>query len=94
MGYLKVWYDRIDERVILDSLTPKSRRIARKIMKRARARGHITTLDKLTERVKGRYRFVEDRPLIVRETHTGRITSQSRPRSSFARVHQFAELRP
>ena len=39
-------------------------------MKRARARGHITTLDKLTERVKGRHRFVEDRPLIVRETHT------------------------
>ncbi|MGC1913683.1 MAG: DUF2252 domain-containing protein [Pseudolabrys sp.] len=70
MGYLKVWYDRIDERVILDSLTPKSRRIAKKIMKRARARGHITTLYKLTERVKGRYRFVEDRPLIVRETHT------------------------
>ena len=39
-------------------------------MKRARARGHITTLDKLTERVKERHRFVEDRPLIVRETHT------------------------
>ena len=70
MGYLKVWYDRIDERAILDSLTSKSRRIAKKIMERARARGHITTLDKLTERVKGRHRFVEDVPLIVRETHT------------------------
>ena len=95
MGYLKVWYDRIDERVILDSLTPKSRRIAKKMMKRARARGHITTLDKLTERVKGRYRFVEDRPLIVREnSHREWYPGQSRPRSSFARVHQFAELRP
>src|SRR5262245_42787241 len=70
MGYLKVWYDRIDERAILDSLTSKSRRIAKRIMERARARGHITTLDKLTERVKGRHRFIEDIPLIVRETHT------------------------
>jgi uncharacterized protein (DUF2252 family) len=74
MGYLKVWYDRIDERAVLDSLTPKTRRIAAKIMDRARARGHITTLDKLTERVNGRYRFVEDVPLIVRETHTEKGT--------------------
>jgi hypothetical protein len=74
MGHLKVWYDRIDERAILDSLTSKSRRIAKKIMKRARARGHITTLDKLTERVKGAHRFVEDVPLIVRETHTANGT--------------------
>ena len=70
MGHLKVWYDRIDERAILDHLTPKSRRIAKKIVDKARARGHITTLDKLTELVKGQHRFVEDIPLIVRETHT------------------------
>jgi len=74
MGYLEVWYQRIDERAILDSLTARSRRIAEKIMLRARARGHISTLDKLTEQVKGAHRFVEDVPLIVRETHTEKGT--------------------
>src|SRR5262245_28099816 len=70
MGYLRVWYQRIDELAILDSLSPKSRRTAVKVMDRARARGHITTLDKLTEHVKGHHRFIEDVPLIVRETRT------------------------
>jgi hypothetical protein len=74
MGHLEVRYDRIDERAILDSLTPGPRRIAEKIMARARAKGHISTLDKLTEVVRGQHRFIEDVPLIVRETHTERGT--------------------
>jgi uncharacterized protein (DUF2252 family) len=74
MGYLKIWYQRIDERAILDSLTPKSRRIAQKVADRARARGQITTLDKLTEPVNGHHRFIEDVPLIVRETQTEKGT--------------------
>jgi len=87
MGHLKVWYDRIDERAILDSLTPKSRRIARKIMDKARKRGHITTLDKLTELVKGQHRFVEDVPLIVRETHTTSGTPAKVALDRFLRVY-------
>ena len=74
MGYLEVWYDRISDRVVLDSLTPKARRIAQRIMDRARARGHIRTLEKLTERINGRHRFIEDVPLIVRETRTEKGT--------------------
>jgi hypothetical protein len=74
MGYLEVWYERIDEQAILDSLESKARERAKKIMDRARVRGHISTLDKLTERVQGRQRFVEEVPLIVRETHTERGT--------------------
>jgi len=74
MGHLEVWYDRIDERAVLDSLTPKSRRTAKRIMDRARTRGHISTLEKLTERVNGRQRFIEDVPLIVRETRTEKGT--------------------
>jgi uncharacterized protein (DUF2252 family) len=74
MGHLEVWYERIDERAILDSLAPEARERAKKIMDRARARGHISTLDKLTERAKGRQRFIEDIPLIVREIHTARGT--------------------
>jgi uncharacterized protein (DUF2252 family) len=70
MGHLEVWYDRIDDRAVLDSLTPKARRIAQRLMGRAKARGHISTLEKLTEWNNGRPRFVEDAPLIVRETRT------------------------
>jgi uncharacterized protein (DUF2252 family) len=75
MGHLEVWYERIDERAILDSLAPEARKRAKKIMDRARTRGHISTLDKMTERVKGQHRLVEDVPLIVRETHTAKGTS-------------------
>jgi uncharacterized protein (DUF2252 family) len=74
MGYLEVWYDRIDARAVLDSLTPKVRRVARRLIGRARARGHITTLEKLTERHNGRHRFVEDVPRIIRETRTEKGT--------------------
>jgi hypothetical protein len=37
---------------------------------KARAKGHIRSLDKLTEIVDGEPRIVEDVPLIIRETHT------------------------
>jgi len=75
MGYLETWYDRIDDHAVLDSLTPKSRRIAQRLMNRARARGHIRTVEKLTERVNGRQRFIEDVPLIVREARTEKGTA-------------------
>jgi uncharacterized protein (DUF2252 family) len=65
MGYLEVWHDRIDERAVLDSLAPRARRIAYGIIDKVR---HIRPLEKLTERVNGRHRFIEDVPLIVHET--------------------------
>ena len=71
MGYLEVWYDRIDERAILDSLNPKVRRDAERFMDRARQKGHLTVLEKLTELVNGEHRIIEEVPLIVRETHIG-----------------------
>lgn len=61
MGYLEVWYDRIDERAILDGLPPKSRRIAFDIIENVR---HIRPLEKLTEVVNGKHRFIEHAPLI------------------------------
>lgn len=70
MGYLEVWYNRIDDRAILDTLSPKLRRRAERIMDKARAKGHVQVLDKLTEQVGGEHRIVEELPLIVRETHT------------------------
>jgi hypothetical protein len=70
MGHLAVWYDTIDERQVLSTLSPQVRRNAERAIAKARAKGHIRSLDKLTEQVNGEPRIVEDLPLIVRETHT------------------------
>jgi uncharacterized protein (DUF2252 family) len=70
IGYLEVWYDHIDDHAVLEVLSPRVRRNAEKLLDKARAKGHIRSLDKLTEQVDGEPRIVEDIPLIVRETHT------------------------
>lgn len=70
MGYLEIWYDRIDERAVLDTLSPRARRNAERIMDKARSKGHVAVLEKLTEQVDGEHRIIEEVPLIVRETHT------------------------
>lgn len=67
MGFLQVWYERIDERAVLDAISPRLRRGAERAMGKARTKGHVQALDKLTEQVGGEHRFVEDVPLIVRE---------------------------
>ena len=69
MGYLQVWYEHINEGVILDALSRRERRGAERTMAAARAKGHIRTLEKMTNQVDGEHRIVEDAPLIVRETH-------------------------
>jgi uncharacterized protein (DUF2252 family) len=70
MSYLEVWYDSIDEQRVLAALSPRVRRDAERTIAKARAKGHIRSLDKLTEMVGGEPRIVEDLPLIVRETHS------------------------
>jgi uncharacterized protein (DUF2252 family) len=70
MGYLEVWYDHIDDSTVLHALSPRVRRFAERSLDKARAKGHIRSLDKLTEQVDGEPRIIEDIPLIVRETHT------------------------
>jgi len=67
MGFLELWYDLIDERTILDAAPPHLRPATRAVLEKARARGHMRTLDRLTEQVNGRNRLIEDVPLIVRE---------------------------
>lgn len=70
MSYLGVWYSRIDEQAVLDGLAPKQLRRAERFLSRARDKGHVQALEKMTERVDGEHRIVEEVPLIVRETHT------------------------
>ena len=70
MGYLEVWYSSIDERSVLDVLSAKARKRAERLVAKAREKGHVQVLDKLTEHVDGEHRIIEEVPLIVRETET------------------------
>ena len=70
MSYLDVWYQRIDERAILETLSPEARKGAQKIMDKARQRGHMQVLSKMAELVGDEHRIVETAPLIVREQRT------------------------
>jgi uncharacterized protein (DUF2252 family) len=70
MGNLAVWYSRLDEQNVLAALSPEVRARAEILMAKARARSHMQVLEKMAELVDSRQRIVEDRPLIVRETHT------------------------
>lgn len=69
-GYLNVWYERIDEAAVLAAMSPKVRRRAERVMDKAREKGHMQMLDRLTEESQGQHRIIEELPLIVRETHT------------------------
>lgn len=70
MGHLATWYDRIDEHAVLAGLSSQARKNARKLIGKARAKGHQRVLGKLAELVEGEHRIVESVPLVVRETHT------------------------
>ena len=70
MGLLDVWYARIGEQDVLDSLGNSAKEGALKIMAKARQRGHAQVLNKLTEIVDNNHQIIESAPLIVRETHT------------------------
>ncbi|TDQ82974.1 uncharacterized protein (DUF2252 family) [Dongia mobilis] len=73
MGYLQLWYERIDDRRLLDALPPRVRRMAEEnLMERARKRTHLQVLSSQTELFDDKWRIIEDRPLIVRETKDGR----------------------
>lgn len=78
MTYLDVWYSRIDERGIMDVLPPEVRKGAQKVLDKARTRGHMQVLGKMTELVDNAQRIVEQAPIMVRETHTsdGRLVSE------------------
>lgn len=70
MGYMQIWYERIDERAVLDSISPRARGNAEKLLNKAKEKSHVQVLEKLTEYVDGEHRIIEDVPLIVRETQS------------------------
>jgi uncharacterized protein (DUF2252 family) len=70
MNYLDVWYARIDERDVLEGISPAARKRSQQVMAKAKTRGHLQVLDKMAEFVGNQQRIIETRPFIVRETHS------------------------
>jgi uncharacterized protein (DUF2252 family) len=70
MPHLDVWYSTIDEKGVLAALSPEARASAQRVMAKARRRNHLQVLEKKAQLVDDRHHIVEEKPLIVRETHT------------------------
>jgi uncharacterized protein (DUF2252 family) len=74
MGNLAVWYSAVDGNVLFDTMSPEMRRRAEEVMDKARTRGLVQVLDRMTELVGDRQRLIENAPLVVRlsATESGR----------------------
>jgi len=72
LGNLAVWYTRIDDVAVLERLSPGVRARAKQVITKARTHVHLQVLDKMTELVDNRQRILEQRPLIVRASHTSK----------------------
>src|SRR5262245_52740289 len=87
MGYLQVWYSRIEAADVLATLPPGLRRRAKKILGKARGRTHLQVLDKMTDLVDDQQQILESRPFIVRETRTVSGRPIAEALSSFIRTY-------
>jgi uncharacterized protein (DUF2252 family) len=68
MGFLETWYDLIDERRILEAAPPRLHPDIRAVTDKARKRGHVRSLGKLTEEHPEGRRLAEEPPVLMRET--------------------------
>jgi uncharacterized protein (DUF2252 family) len=75
MGHLETWYATIREADMLAALSPAVRRRADQMFAKARGRGHLQVLEKLTNLVDDKHHIIEDAPLIVRD----RLTEKGKP---------------
>jgi uncharacterized protein (DUF2252 family) len=74
MGYLDIWYSRIEEHHILNTLSKEARKRAEGIFKKARSRNHLQVLDKLTDIIDNKHHFKEERPFVYRDPYTAQGT--------------------
>ncbi len=79
MGYLETWYATIEEKEVLAAVSAEARRRGEKLIAKARQRTNTQVLEKMADLVDDQHRIVEQRPFIVRETHTedGRPVSEA-----------------
>jgi len=70
LGYLETWYATIEEGDVLAVVSEESRRRGERLLAKARQRTHTQVLEKMADLVDDQHRIVEQKPFIVRETHT------------------------
>jgi uncharacterized protein (DUF2252 family) len=70
MGYLETCYAMIGEKDVLGAVSAEARRRGEKVMAKAKQRTNTQVLEKMADLVDDQHRIVEQRPFIVRETHT------------------------
>jgi Uncharacterized protein conserved in bacteria (DUF2252) len=90
-GYLDVWSARIDVAAVMNGLHGASRRDARRVAKKARRHTSLTALDKLTTKVAGGRRIVDDPPAVehidgLSEEIAGRFADYARSLPADRRV--------
>jgi uncharacterized protein (DUF2252 family) len=69
---LNIWYYQIEaDRVLalFEEYSKKSAKSTQKMLKKARSKTRVATLEKLTEEVSGQRQFINDPPLLVRLQH-------------------------
>lgn len=74
MGHLQLWYATIKDKDLLASLSPEVREKAEQIFAKAKKRGHLQVLEKMTALVDDKQRIIEEAPFVVRETRTQKGT--------------------
>lgn len=70
MGFMHVWYDRIDQASVLHSFSEDAHRSVEAAFAKARGRNHLQVLGKMTDLVDDQHRIREIHPFVIRETHT------------------------
>jgi len=70
MGNLATWYATIDMDAVFKTLSSDARARAKAILAKAQKRNHLQVLDKMTDLIDDQRRIVEQRPFVVRTTHT------------------------
>ena len=66
MTNLEVWYNELNLATVGAVLSPSVRKQAEKLVRKARRRTHLQVLDKMTQRVDGHLRIIEQPPLVMR----------------------------
>lgn len=70
MGFMEVWYDRLDQASVLDAFSADAHKRVEASFAKARGRDHLQVLDKMTDLVDEQHRIREIHPFVIRETHT------------------------
>ena len=82
LNFLDVWYSHVDVRgraqAVAETATKSERKVARKTMAKAKRKTNVGALDRLAERVDGKWRIKDDPPLIVHAEVTPRRRKQLR----------------